>query len=184
MLGPTLETDRLILRPPEFGDLEAWAAFMSDPEAMRFLGGPQPRAGAWRSLALMAGSWAVCGFGNFSVIEKASGRWIGRCGPWFPVGWPGPEIGWAFDRSAWGKGYATEAARRCLAFAFEELGWDRVVHPIDPGNTASIALAQRIGSSLIGPTQLVLPHVVVNADLYGQSRADWQVRSAVGGGVS
>jgi len=178
MLGPTLETDRLILRPPGAEDFDAWAAFMADPVAARFLGGPQPLGGAWRSLAMMAGAWAVFGCSNFSVIEKTSGRWIGRAGPWHPPGWPGPEIGWAFDRSAWGKGYATEAARRCLTYAFETLGWDRVVHPIDPANTASIALAKRIGSTLLGPTQLVLPHVVVAADLYGQSRPDWEARGS------
>jgi len=183
MAGPTLETDRLILRPPRAGDFRPWAAFMADPVATRFLGGAQPPAGAWRSLAMMAGSWTICGFGNFSVIEKASGRWIGRAGPWQPEGWPGPEIGWAFDRSAWGQGYATEAARRCLAFAFETLGWDRVVHPIDPANAASIAVARRIGSTLLGPTRLMLPHREVTADLYGQSRAAWQGRNTTSGGA-
>ena len=180
MQGPTLETDRLLLRPPCADDLEPWAAMMADPVATRFLGGPQGHAGAWRSLAMMAGAWAISGFSNFSVIEKASGRWIGRAGPWYPHGWPGPEIGWAFDRSAWGVGYATEAAQRCLDFAFETLGWDRVVHAIDPGNAASIAVARRIGSALLGPTQLPLAHMVKEADLYGQTRADWQARTAGG----
>lgn len=175
-LGPTLETPRLLLRPPCAADFPAWAAFMADPEATRFLGGPQPLAGAWRSLAIMTGSWVISGYGNFSVIEKASGRWIGRCGPWQPEGWPGPEIGWAFDRSAWGQGYAIEASLRCLTYAFETLDWDRVVHPIDPANAASIAVAKRIGSSLLGPTELVLPHVVVTADLYGQGREEWRGR--------
>lgn len=170
-IGPTLETDRLILRPPGVEDLDAWAAFMADPEAMCFLGGPQSRAGAWRALALMAGAWSISGFSNFSVIEKASGRWIGRCGPWYPEGWPGPEIGWAFDRSAWGQGYATEAAQRCVTYAYVVLGWDRVVHPIDPGNTASIAVAKRIGSTLLGPIDLVLPALTKKVDLYGQTRA-------------
>lgn len=184
MLGPTLETDRLILRPPCAEDFDAWAAFMVDPEAARFLGGPQSAGGAWRSMAMMAGAWAIYGCSNFSVIEKTSGRWIGRAGPWHPPGWPGPEIGWAFDRSAWGKGYATEAARRCLAFVFEDLHWDRVVHPIDPANLASIALAKRIGSTLLGPTSLMMPRGEISADLYGQTRADWEARSAVSGRVS
>ena len=179
MLGPTLETARLTLRPPCAEDFDAWAAFMADPVAARFVGGAQPAGGAWRSLAMMAGAWVISGFGNFSVIEKATGRWIGRAGPWHPAGWPGPEIGWAFDRSAWGKGYATEAALRCLSFAFEVLGWDRVVHPIDAANTASIAVAERIGSTLLGPTRLVMAQGVVNADLYGQSRAEWTAREAI-----
>lgn len=177
-VGPTLETARLVLRPPCARDFEPWAALMADPSAMRFLGGAQPRSGAWRSLSLMAGAWVISGFSNFSVIEKASGCWIGRAGPWQPPDWPGPEIGWAFDRSVWGKGYATEAALRCLDFAFGTLGWDRVVHPIDRGNVASIAVARRIGSALLGPTHLPWPHEAVVVDLYGQTRAAWQARAA------
>ena len=177
MLGPTLETDRLLLRMPCAEDFDAWAAFMADPVATRFVGGAQPPGGAWRSLAMMIGGWAISGFGNFSVIEKASGRWIGRAGPWHPHGWPGPEVGWAFDRSAWGKGYATEAAQRCVDFAFQVLGWDRVVHPIDTENAASIAVAKRIGSALLGPTRLPPPHGAAVVDLYGQSRAAWLARA-------
>jgi RimJ/RimL family protein N-acetyltransferase len=176
MLGPTLETDRLTLRPPCAEDFDAWAALLADPVAARFIGRAQPPSGAWRNLATTTGAWVINGFGNFSVIEKATGRWIGRAGPWQPHGWPGPEIGWAFDRAVWGKGYATEAARRCLDFAFEVLGWDRVVHPIDPANIASIAVAQRIGSALLGPTRLPWPHEDAVVDLYGQSRAAWKAR--------
>ena len=91
---PVIETARLRLRPPAAEDFEAWAAFQADPVASRFLGGPQPRAVAWRSLVAMAGAWSLFGFGMFSVIEKARGRWLGRLGPWRPDGWPGAEIGW------------------------------------------------------------------------------------------
>jgi RimJ/RimL family protein N-acetyltransferase len=176
MLGPTLQTERLVLRPPCAEDFGPWATMMAHREAMRFLGGPQPPAGAWRSLAMMTGAWVIDGFSNFSVIERTSGRWVGRAGPWQPCDWPGPEIGWAFDRTVWGKGYATEAAGRCVTFAFETLGWDRVVHPIDPANAASIAVARRIGSVLLGPARLPWPHEAIVVDLYGQSRADWAGR--------
>ncbi|MGO4333335.1 GNAT family N-acetyltransferase [Labrys sp. KB_33_2] len=44
------------------------------------------------------------------------GQWVGRVGPWQPEGWPGTEIGWALYRSHWGKGYATEAAARCVTW--------------------------------------------------------------------
>ena len=74
MLGPTIETSRLILRPPIEEDLDGWAAFTADEEAVRYLGGPQPRETAWRFMAAMAGSWALKGFGMFSVVEKESGR--------------------------------------------------------------------------------------------------------------
>jgi RimJ/RimL family protein N-acetyltransferase len=179
-LGPTLETDRLRLRPPCAEDFDGWAALLADPVATRFIGGAQARSGAWRSLAMVTGAWTINGFSHFSVIEKASGRWIGRAGPWQPHGWPGPEIGWSFDRAAWGKGYATEAARRCLDFAFGTLGWERVVHVIDPANAASIAVAVRLGSALLGPARLPPPHEDAVADLYGQSRVVWQERCETG----
>src|SRR5690606_16389669 len=89
--GPTLETERLILRPPALEDFDAYAAFMADEQATRFLGGVQSRSVAWRGFATLGGSWALLGYGMFSVIEKSSGRWVGRLGPWMPEGWPGTE---------------------------------------------------------------------------------------------
>lgn len=170
MLGPTFETTRLILRPPGPQDFEPWAAMMVDPEAARFIGGAVDRALAWRGMTLMAGAWITRGFSNFSLIEKASGRWIGRAGPWQPEGWPGTEIGWALDRSAWGRGYATEAAARCVAWAFEDLGWREVIHVIHPENLASIAVAERLGSHRLGTTSLPPPHSGASRELYGQRR--------------
>ena len=99
-----IETERLVLRPPQAEDFDGWAANMADAESARFIGGLQPRAVAWRGFLTMVGSWAIQGFGMFSVIEKSSGRWIGRMGPWFPEGWPGREVGWGLARHAWGKG--------------------------------------------------------------------------------
>ncbi|MUZ75906.1 GNAT family N-acetyltransferase [Agrobacterium vitis] len=143
-----IETERLLLRPPSAVDLAAWTSLLSDKEVTRFIGGQQDAAGAWRNLCLFAGAWSVQGYSNFSVIEKATGRWIGRAGAWFPPGWACPEIGWAFSRDAWGKGYATEAANRCLKWAFEDLGWLEAVHIIHPENDASVAVASRIGAVL------------------------------------
>jgi RimJ/RimL family protein N-acetyltransferase len=104
MLGPTLESPRLVLRPPTQGDFADFAAFCADEEVMRTLGGVVPPHGAWRQMATIAGAWALQGFGMFSVIEKESGRWVGRLGPWFPGGegggWPDTEVGWGLIRSA------------------------------------------------------------------------------------
>jgi hypothetical protein len=58
----------------------------AEEETMRFIGGTAPRDVAWRTMATIAGSWALLGFGFLSVIEKQSGRWIGRLGPWRPGG--------------------------------------------------------------------------------------------------
>lgn len=174
MTVPRLETARLILRPPLAEDLDGWAAFSADAEAMRFLGGPRSRAEAWRDLATMAGSWALKGFGMFSVIEKARGRWIGRLGPWRPEGWPGTEIGWGLARAAWGKGYALEGAAAATDWVFDHLGWTEVIHTIDPGNAASEALARRLGSIHRGPGRLPPPFENAPVDIWGQTAAMWR----------
>lgn len=174
---PTLETARLILRPPAVEDFEVFAAMMADEETARFIGGVMARAAAWRSWASLAGHWAMRGFGMFSVFEKDSGTWIGRVGPWMPEGWPGPEVGWALLRSAWGKGYATEAAAAAIDWAFDTLGWTEVIHCIEPKNAASIAVAQRLGSSFLRRAPLPPPHDKIIADIYGQTRDGWRARS-------
>jgi RimJ/RimL family protein N-acetyltransferase len=169
-----LETERLQLRPPRAEDFDAWAGLMADPDASRFIGGPLSRPGTWRNICVVTGAWIVRGFSMFSIIEKATGRWIGRAGPWEPEAWPGKEVGWALDRSAWGQGYASEAAVRCMDWAFDELGWAEVVHSIAPENAASIRLALRLGSRRLGPTRLPAPFENVTVDLYGQDRAAWR----------
>lgn len=169
-----LETPRLILRPPRAEDLDAWSEMMLDEPTAKFIGGVMPRALCWRQLMTMIGSWHACGFAMFSVIEKESGRWIGRVGPWQPEGWPGPEIGWAICRDRWGRGYAVEAAAYSTDWAFETLGWPRVVHSIAPENLASQRVAEKLGSRLLGPGKLPAPFEDARIDLWGQTREEWQ----------
>lgn len=171
-----LETARLKLRPTRSEDFEPWAAFMADPESARFVGGVQPRAVAWRGFLTMAGAWAIQGFAMFSVIEKATGRWVGRIGPWQPEGWPGPEIGWGIVREYCGRGYATEAAAATIDWAFDELGWSEVIHTIDVENVASQVVAQKLGSYNRGRGQLPAPYEHVIVDVWGQTREEWRAR--------
>ncbi len=175
-LGPTLETERLILRPPIPEDLEPWAAFSGDAEASRFLGGAQSKPVVWRSVRYTAGSWALDGFGMFSVIEKSTGRWVGRLGPIFPEGWPGTEVGWGLTRDSWGKGYATEGAVACMDWAFDVLGWTDVIHTVAPGNLASAAVAMRLGSTNRGPGKLPDPFADDVVEIWGQTREQWRAR--------
>jgi RimJ/RimL family protein N-acetyltransferase len=174
--GPTLETERLILRPPAADDFDAWASLMSDEVSARFIGGVQPGPVAWRGLATVAGSWALLGFGMFSVIEKASGRWVGRLGPWMPDGWPGTEVGYGLLREFWGKGYATEGAAATMDWAFSHLGWTDVIHTIDPANVASQAVARRLGATYRGPGQLPPPFEHAQTEIWGQTRDEWMAR--------
>lgn len=174
--SPQLETDRLWLRPTALEDFEGWAALHDDPEVTRYVGGLQPRGTAFRGLLAMAGAWSLQGFGMFSLIEKASGRWVGRVGPWCPDGWPGTEVGWALAREAWGKGYAVEAATLAIDWAFDHLGWTEVIHSIDPANTPSQNVASRLGSTLRGPGRLPAPFEDSKVDIWGQSREQWRAR--------
>lgn len=171
-----IETPRLILRPTRWEDFDAWAAFTADVDAARFLGGPQPRSMAWRIMMSMAGAWYLRRPAMFSVIEKATGRWVGRLGPWMPEGWPGPEVGWGIVRECWGRGYAIEGAVVAIDWAFEHFGWSEVIHSIAPGNNASQSVARKLGSRLRGPGRLPAPLENEPIEIWGQTREEWKAR--------
>jgi RimJ/RimL family protein N-acetyltransferase len=171
-----IETERLILRVPRIEDFERYAELLGDEEAARYIGGHLPRAAAWRRFLQMPGAWVVQGFAMFSVEEKGTGRWLGQTGPWKPDGWPGNEVGWSFHPDAWGRGYATEAATAAMDWAFDTLGWDSVIHCIDPANVPSQKLAQRLGSRNLGPGKLPPPYEDAATEIWGQSRDQWRAR--------
>jgi len=171
-----LETPRLLLRIPRKDDFDAWAEMMADEETARFIGGVMPRAISWRGLMTVIGSWHAQGFAMFSVIEKSTGRWIGRLGPWMPEGWPGPEVGWAIVRDCWGRGYAMEGSIAATNWAFDNLDWTEVIHSIAPDNFPSQRLAMRLGSRNRGPGQLPPPYHDAPIDIWGQSREEWRAR--------
>ena len=173
-----LETDRLILRRWTLGDFEDFAAMSADPRVMQFLavdGRPDSRFGSWRSLCGMVGHWQLRGFGLFAVIERQTGTFVGRVGPWEPEGWPDFEIGWALRSEYWGRGYATEAVNRCVAHAFTDLNRSHLSSFILPENTHSIRVAERVGERFEG--EVALPHLPDRKVLqYGLSRNEWQSR--------
>ena len=168
-----LETERLLLRPPLADDFEPWATFIADEEAARHIGGVQPRPIAWRSFAAVVGAWHLQGFSFFSLIEKATGQWVGRVGPWHPDGWPGTEIGWSIAREHWGKGFAPEGARASTGWGFDALGWDEVIHTIAEDNANSKTVAAKLGSRFLLMGWLPAPHDAKPVEIWGQSREEW-----------
>jgi len=178
---PILFTRNLLLRPLNGDDFEPWAAFHADEEVMRFLGGTQLRSMAWRGLCAMAGAWTIRGFSMFSVIERASGRWVGRVGPWEAEGWPRKEVAWGVAREFAGRGYAHEAAVATIDYAVDMLGWTDIAHHIDPDNHRSIRLAERLGATNRGPTQLPAPLDQHRVDNWGQSAESWRARRGAQG---
>lgn len=175
-LGPSLVTERLILRPPVAEDFEPYAQLMADETTARYIGGVQLRPVAWRGFMTVAGAWAMTGCSFFTVVERATGQWVGRVGPWQPEGWPGTEVGWSLGSAFQGKGYATEAASAAIDWAFDHLGWTEVIHCIDPANHASQAVAARLGSVNRGPGQMPAPNDALPIDIWGQSRQQWRGR--------
>jgi RimJ/RimL family protein N-acetyltransferase len=162
MKGPVLETDRLTLRMWREEDFEPYALMCADEEIMRYLGGKTlNRLEAWRHMAFLVGHWDLLGYGHWAVEEKASRRFAGRVGFLNPADWPGFEIGWTLGRDFWGKGYATEAARRALQFAFDDLDRSHVISLIHPDNKASIRVAERLGEKLEGHTELLGNKVLI-----------------------
>ena len=167
-----LETERLILRriDPD-RDFDAWAESMADEATVRYLGTkPMSRAEAWRNMAQVIGHWEIRGYGFFSLESKETGEWVGRVGPWNPEGWPAPEVGWTISPQHLRKGYATEAGRASIDYAFNTLGWNSVIHVILEGNEASMAVARKLGSTLLRSQQGVPGVTDERVYIYGQER--------------
>ncbi|MGH7865507.1 MAG: GNAT family N-acetyltransferase [Candidatus Binataceae bacterium] len=144
---PKIETERLILRSFQERDLDAFAAINADPMVMKYLGDgkPQERNVTWRQMASFIGHWELRGYGVWAVEEKSSGEFVGRVGLWYPQGWPDLEVIWTIAQSRWGKGYAPEAARESIRYAFEIVSVDHVISLIRPDNEKSIRVAEKVG---------------------------------------
>lgn len=149
---PTLDTERLVLRPFVESDLDAYAAVITSEPVRAALHLPDTvsRADAWFQMAHNLGQWELRGTGQWAVEEKATGSLVGRAGLNHPGrdDWPGVEVGWVLHPAVWGRGYATEAGRRAVRYAFADLDLDRVCSVILPENHRSIAVAQRLGFRL------------------------------------
>jgi RimJ/RimL family protein N-acetyltransferase len=120
---------------------------------MRYIGSGEPwdDARSDESIARYTRSFAENGYGLWALEDRALGRCIGTCGLLvFPDGKQRVEIGWRLEPAAWGKGYATEAARAARDWAFANVpGLDRLIAVIQPGNAASIRVAEKLGMTFL-----------------------------------
>jgi RimJ/RimL family protein N-acetyltransferase len=147
---PGLETDRLVFRGPTLADFDSSAAMWGDPEVTRFIGGkPFTREESWSRLCRNIGHWVLMGYGYWVVRDRA-GNFVGEVGfaSWKreiapAIEWP--EAGWVLSRAAHGKGYATEAVRAFIAWGERRFGNTTSACIIDPGNTASVRVAEKCG---------------------------------------
>jgi RimJ/RimL family protein N-acetyltransferase len=149
---PVIETARLRLRGHRVDDLPDCAAMWAEEIVTRFIGGkPLTEEETWLRMLRHAGHWALLGFGYWVVEERATGRFLGEAGlaefrrEIEPSIVGIPEAGWVFACAAHGKGYASEAVQAILQWGKVRFGNERSVCLIDPGNTASMKLAERLG---------------------------------------
>jgi RimJ/RimL family protein N-acetyltransferase len=154
-----LETERLLVRSPRLEDADALAGLYADPEATAFIGGVRDDLDTRAAVRRWLERWEADGLGQLVVERRGDGAVLGRAGlvVWDTRVWritsraeagehAQPELGWALARSAWGRGYATEAARAVLLWAQEQLDVPRLVSVIAPENTRSIRVAEKLGA--------------------------------------
>ncbi|MEM7668326.1 MAG: GNAT family N-acetyltransferase [Pseudomonadota bacterium] len=146
--APVIRTDRLIMRGPEAGDSGLYQSFFADAEGSGNYGGPLRADQAWRVLAQDIGHWHLKGFGRWILELRGTGDTVGGCGLVHPEGWPSHELTWWLVRSARGAGYATEASRAAIAFAYDTLGWDAVETHMRDHNLPARAIAERLGGQV------------------------------------
>jgi RimJ/RimL family protein N-acetyltransferase len=144
------ETERLILREFTLDDLDDMAALFADPEVMRFSLGTKSREQTERWIKGCQEDYSPerWGFGLWAVVLKEGGDLIGFCGlsRFDDIdGRPEVEVGYRLARRFWGQGFATEAALATRDCAFQTLGLTRLISIIEPANSASVRVAEKIG---------------------------------------
>jgi RimJ/RimL family protein N-acetyltransferase len=154
---PSFETQRLLVRPRQLGDLNACLAMDRDPAVVRYIDVPWRTPQQHREFVLDRMTRAYpAGLGYWSVVLKlvpaAFVGWV-LLMPYDAVG-PETEIGWRFLHSAWGNGFATEASLPVLRHGFDEVHLDRVVADIHPDNAGSLRVAEKLGLRFVGERKI------------------------------
>jgi ribosomal-protein-alanine N-acetyltransferase len=142
-----LETARLRLREFTMNDADALEKILGDPVAMQYYPAAFDRKGVESWIEKNIVRYQRDGYGLWAMLLKDTGELIGDCGCTLKkvAGRNEIEVGYHVRRDLWGNGYATEAARACLEYAFTTLGATRVVSLIRPANLASTRVAEKNG---------------------------------------
>lgn len=158
-MRPTIETERLLLRPWLLEDFDDYHAMWQEPAVARFITGePLSREDSWRRMLGSVGQWELMGFGFFALREKAGGSFVGAAGfhemrrALTPSIEGTLEAGWALVASHHGKGYAREAMVAALAWAQHACPGREISCIIDPENHASLRLARTLGFERVTQT--------------------------------
>jgi ribosomal-protein-alanine N-acetyltransferase len=144
-----LLTERLILRRWRDADRAPFAAINADPEVMAYLPAMPSREASDAMVDRITAGLDEHGFGLWALVVRQTGELAGFSGlVWqtFEAHFtPAVEIGWRLARSAWGHGYATEAASAALDHGFGPAGLDEIVSMTTVTNVRSQAVMRRLG---------------------------------------
>lgn len=166
-----IETDRLLLRPLTTADLDEVVELHAMPEVKRTMGAFDRRAAQAR-LARNEREWDERGHGLVAILERASGRFLGRSGLKYWPQFDETEVGWVLRADAWGRGFATEAGQACLDWGFRDLKVPYLTAMIVADNDRSIAVARRLGMKPLRSDSLMeLPVVVYSIERPGGSES-------------
>ncbi|MDX1906286.1 MAG: GNAT family N-acetyltransferase [Bacteroidia bacterium] len=157
------ESSRLLLREFRPGD-GAWLYVLNeDPDVLRYTSDvPYGSVEVAETFVRNYDVYRTQGLGRWAMIRKDTGAAVGWCGLKYQPGDPNPDLGYRLLKSAWGQGYATEAAQASINYGFGSLGVPRLIARVVPENLASVKVLRKCGFVRIGETVLG-PHP---ADLY------------------
>ena len=173
---PVLETERLVIRPYEDGDLEPMAMMFGDPDvtAFTFLG-QRDRAQTAAVLADYMSFLGASGYGMLAILDKASGTYLGEVGLF--VAPMGPlALRYALAKSGWGRGYAVEASAAVLDDAFGRLRLDSLLAGVKFENKPSLRVMEKLGFAYIE----ALTEAGHTFGLFRMTAAEWVARSRLG----
>ncbi|HEV2060542.1 MAG TPA: GNAT family N-acetyltransferase [Solirubrobacteraceae bacterium] len=142
-------TERLAVRPKTLADAEELHPVYGDGDVMRFCGGGFATLRETRDfVAFHVRHQETHGFSMWALLERSTRTLAGDVG--FLAHEDGIESGWHLHRNAWGQGYATEAARACLAYGFDQFGFARVSAFTESANTRSLRVIEKLGMRFVG----------------------------------
>jgi RimJ/RimL family protein N-acetyltransferase len=144
LLDVVIQTERLLLRRVTIDDVHELVAIHSDPDITRFMG-PFDRVEAINWLHRVDQNWHEHGYGRIAITDRTTGHLLGRTGLLYLPQFTETELGWTLRRDAWGHGYALEAARACVDWAFRDFEIPYLTSLIEPNNERSIRVAGRLG---------------------------------------
>jgi ribosomal-protein-alanine N-acetyltransferase len=152
-----LETERCYLREFLVDDAQNFYDLNSDPEVVKYTGDkPFSNVSEAKSFLENYHQYQLHGYGRWAVIDKGTGDYLGWCGLKYSPDLDEVDLGFRFFRNYWNQGLATETAKACIGYGFNELKLDKIVGRAMEANIGSVKVLERIGMKFAGKFEFAL----------------------------